>query len=42
MFWLDDALESMIGLDGVVTVVDAKYSIKVITLLLYIYKLLGL
>jgi hypothetical protein len=29
MFWLDDALESSVFLDGIVTLVDAKYIGKV-------------
>lgn len=28
MFWMDDALEALIGLDGVVTVVDAKFGLQ--------------
>ncbi|KAJ9054243.1 COBW domain-containing protein 1 [Entomophthora muscae] len=31
MFWMDDALESLIGLDGVVTLVDAKFGLKNLT-----------
>jgi len=34
MFWIDDALCSSIYLDGVVAMVDAKYALQVLCLLL--------
>jgi G3E family GTPase len=34
MFWLDDMLESQVGLDAVITLVDAKHGLEVSDLLL--------